>query len=183
MSRRVANRSSAGPAMLLAGLFVAACGTGAARPSPSSPPTGTPTVPASVAVPTAVASPVATASTQARPPDASLAAEGGDAVVGQLGSYTWADGGSDSPWLPGAPIAVGAGEPLSVTLADGTPVGAWTAVRAPADQANGAGAVEAGEGSGVIAFSVGAPGRWTVAVTIAFVAGGSATWYWQLEVT
>jgi hypothetical protein len=183
MSRRVVTRSSARLGMLALSLLVAACGAGAARPSPSSTPTNAPTASAPVAVPTADASPVATVSTRTRPPEASLAAEGGDAVVGQLGSYTWGDGGSDSPWLPGAPIAVGAGEPLSVTLADGTPIGAWTAVRAPADQANGAGAVEAGGGSGVIAFSVGAPGRWTVAVTIAFVAGGSATWYWQLEVT
>ena len=121
--------------------------------------------------------------TGSRPPDASLAAEGGDAVVGQLGSFTWGDGGSDSPWLPGAPIAVGAGEPLSVTLADDTPVGAWTAVRAPAGSSTGAGAAEAGEGSGLIGFAIGQPGRWTVAVTIGFLAGGSATWYWQLEVT
>ena len=27
-------------------------------------------------------------------------------AIGELGSFTWADGGSDSPWLPGAPIVV-----------------------------------------------------------------------------
>jgi hypothetical protein len=165
--------------MLLAGLLVAACGAGA---RPSTAPTGTPAGTASTPVRTATASAVAAPSAQAGPPDASLAAEGGDAVVGQLGSYTWGDGGSDSPWLPGTPMAVGAGEPLSVTLADGTPIGAWTAVRAPAESSTGVGKVEVGEGSGVVAFSV-PPGRWTVAVTIGFVAGGSATWYWQLEVT
>ena len=53
------------------------------------------------------------------PPDASLAAEGGDPVPGQLGTFTWAGGGSDSPWLPGTPITVGAGESLTVTLDGG----------------------------------------------------------------
>ena len=59
----------------------------------------------------------------AEPPAASLAVEGGDPVVGQLGSFTWGDGGSDSPWLPGAPIPVGAGERLTVAIADGVGVG------------------------------------------------------------
>ncbi|MEA2610414.1 MAG: hypothetical protein QOG32_140 [Chloroflexota bacterium] len=49
-----------------------------------------------------------------QPPDAALAAEGGDPVIGQLGSFTWGAGGSDSPWLPGAPLVVGVGERLRV---------------------------------------------------------------------
>ena len=40
-----------------------------------------------------------------------LAAEGGDPGQ-QLGTYIWGDGGSDGPWLPGAPSR-GAGEPLT----------------------------------------------------------------------
>ena len=36
------------------------------------------------------------------PPDAELAAEGGDPVTGQLGTYIWAGAGSDSPWLRGS---------------------------------------------------------------------------------
>ena len=40
---------------------------------------------------------------RAEPPAATLAVEGGDPVAGQLGSFTWNGGGSDSPWLPGAP--------------------------------------------------------------------------------
>ena len=130
-----------------------------------------------------MASAVASPSTSALPPDAALAAEGGDPVVGQLGTFTWGGGGSDSPWLPGAPIAVGAGEPLSVTLADPTRIDAWTAVRAPGTSTNGSGAVPAGAGSGTVAFAVPVPGRWTVAVTIRFDGGDSATWYWQLDVT
>ena len=60
------------------------------RPAP--PPTGDPTRRPSTAVAGVVS---------AEPPAATLAAEGGDPVAGQLGSYTWAGGGSDSPWLPG----------------------------------------------------------------------------------
>ena len=48
------------------------------------------------------------------PPVASLAAEGGDPVAGSLGSFTWGDGGSDSPWLAGAPITAGSGEQFTV---------------------------------------------------------------------
>ena len=66
---------------------------------------------------------------RARPPPdagraaaASLAVEGGDPVAGSLGSYTWAGGGSDSPWLPGAPMRVGSGERLRLTLAPKTGV-------------------------------------------------------------
>lgn len=161
--------------------IVVACGPGsspvpssptiAASPATSSPPPATPGTAA------------ASAPTSFLPPDASLAAEGGDPVVGQLGSYAWGDGGSDSPWLPGAPVAVGAGEPLFVTLADGTGIASWTAVRAPAGATSGAGAVDAGTGTGAIAFTVDETGRWTVAVTVSFVGGGSAVWYWQLEVT
>ena len=57
----------------------------------------------------------ASPATATEPPAASLAVEGGDPVTGQLGTFTWGDGGSDSPWLPGAPIAVGTGEQLTVT--------------------------------------------------------------------
>jgi hypothetical protein len=179
-------RSLAHPLAVVVALIVVVvtgCGGGTAPSTAMS--TGSPTSSARPSTPPPVASavgPSATA-TSALPPDASLSAEGGDPVVGQLGSFTWGNGGSDSPWLPGAPIAVGAGEPLAVTLGDATPIGTWSAVRAPADSKTGAGATDAGEGSGVIAFTIDRPGRWTVAVTIGFLAGGSATWYWQLEVT
>ena len=47
------------------------------------------------------------------PPLFEGATEGGDPVTGSLGSFTWGDGGSDSPWLPGGEIAVGTGEQLT----------------------------------------------------------------------
>jgi hypothetical protein len=168
--------------ILIATLVVSACTPGRLAP-PSANDAATPVAVTPVASASPSASEVASPPAAALPPDASLAAEGGDPVVGQLGSFTWGGGGSDSPWLPGTPIAVGAGEPLSVTLADGTPIEAWTAVRAPLTATSGAGAVPAGEGSGTIAFAVAAPGRWTVAVTVRFAGGDSATWFWQLDVT
>jgi hypothetical protein len=174
-------------ALVLGLLAVVACERGSSTPAPTGtagtalPTTSVAATP--TAAPAATAAATASPSTSALPPAASLAAEGGDAVVGQLGSFTWGDGGSDSPWLPGAPIAVGAGEPLAVTFADPTPTGPWTAVRAPADATSGAGAVAVGAGAGRVAFAIAAPGRWTVAVTVAFIGGGSAAWYWLVTVT
>ena len=102
---------------------------------------------------------------------------------GQLGSYTWGGVGSDSPWLPGAPIAVGAREPLAVTFAGGPPVARWTARRARAGATSPVGAVPAGGGTGPIAVDAPASGSWTLAVTVEFAGGiGSATWYWRLDV-
>ena len=90
---------------------------------------------------TAPASPIASATPPAAsalatprvgdPPVASLRVEGGDPVVGQLGTYSWAGGGSSSPWLPGAPIAVGAEETLIVTMDQPFIVTAWTAQARP----------------------------------------------------
>ena len=119
----------------------------------------------------------------AGPPPATLAAEGGDRVAGQLGSYTWDGGGSDSPWLPGAPVDVGAGEPLTVTVADGVAVGDWSARRVPAGTANGSGAAGLGGGDAPVTFSAPGPGSWSVQVVVRFAGGlGSAAYYWQLTV-
>ncbi len=118
------------------------------------------------------------------PPAATLAAEGGDPVVGQLGTYVWRDGGSDSPWLRGAPIAVGAGEPLSMSLEPATGIASWRArsVRASAD--GPAGAASLGEGSGSPAFAAPGAGSWTVEVHVVFDDGlGDASYFWRLDVT
>ena len=69
----------------------------------------TPSPPASSVAPTSrPESSPATASIEpsetlaSSPPTAALAVEGGDPTDGQLGTYTWGEGGSDAPWLPGA---------------------------------------------------------------------------------
>ena len=117
------------------------------------------------------------------PPDATLTAEGGDPATGQLGSYTWFESGSDAPWLPGTPLAVGVGEPLTIAFVPPRDVASWTARYAPAG-ADPAGARPLGEGMGGPVFGVPEPGHWTVAVTIIFGAGiGSATYFWELTVT
>jgi hypothetical protein len=145
-----------------------------ARPSQETAPPPNPTSPTS--------GPTATLPGQG-PPTATLAAEGGDPVVGQLGTFTWGDGGSDSPWLPGAPVAVGSREPLTVTLADGPPVSGWTARRVRAGATSPAGAVAVGSGSGPISFDAPATGSWTVEVSVTFADGlGSAAYFWRLDI-
>ena len=117
------------------------------------------------------------------PPDALLAAEGGDPVAGQLGTYAWLDTGSDAPWLPGAPVAVGAGEPLAVSLVPDGEVRAWAARYVPANAVGPDGATSLGEGAGDPAFAAPGPGSWTVEVFIEFAPSvGDARYFWRLEV-
>ena len=187
-------------ACLLAGMLAIVGACAVAGPSSRPPeqvrsliPSATPTVASAATPPTTPTrslSPSPTPSpsvpsvpTTATPPPASLSAEGGDPVAGQLGSYTWGDVGSDSPWLPGAPLAVGAREPLAVTFGGGPAVASWTARRARAGATSPVGAVPAGGGAGPVAIDAPAAGSWTLAVTVEFAGGiGSATWYWRLDV-
>jgi hypothetical protein len=145
--------------------------------------------PSPTVVPTAsaTASPTATAASSApsatAPPAANLSVEGGDPVTGQLGSFTWIGGGSDSPWLPGSPIAVGGGERLTVVLAGGVAVADWSARRVKAGTTDGSGAVGLGHGGPPMTFGAPPAGRWSVQVTVGFAGGiGSATYYWEIAV-
>lgn len=176
------------PAILSVVLFATACATG----TPSAAPTGTAAVSSGSAGPSATAAPPASTPTQTappptgplldEPPPAALAAEGGDSVDGELGSFTWADGGSDSPWLPGSPITVGSGERLTVSIV-GVGVSGWSASRVPSGTENGFRAVPLGSGAAAISFTAPEPGSWSVQVTVQFAGGlGSATYYWQLTV-
>ena len=155
--------------LLLAALLVVGCTGGV---DPASP---------------ATTGPAPSAAGRDAPPDATLAAEGGDPVTGQLGSYTWFGSGSDAPWLPGSPIAVGAGESLHVAFLPPGDAGSWTARYAAADAVDAGGPVGArplGEGTGEPVFAAPGTGRWTVEVTITFPAGiGTATYFWELTVT
>lgn len=119
------------------------------------------------------------------PPDAALAVEGGDPVEGQLGTYLWAGGGSDSPWLPGAPVAAATGEVLLLTLSPDLAASEWSAVLAPASSPDGSGRFEAGAGTGPGPVTIQTPdtGAWTLALTIRFGDLGSATWFWRLDVS
>ena len=120
----------------------------------------------------------------AGPPAASLTAEGGDPVVGQLGTYVWADGGSDSPWLPGAPMAVGAGEPLRLRLEPDVGMAGWLARVVPDDAGGAANARPLGEGEGSPSFTAPEPGAWTLEVRVTFADGlGTASYFWALAVS
>jgi hypothetical protein len=118
------------------------------------------------------------------PPAARLAAEGGEPVTGQLGTFVWGDGGSDSPWLPGAPLRVGAGERLSLTLSPAIRIGHWRARSTRAGASDPAGATALGSGAGDVALTAPGKGSWTVEVAVDFADGlGSASYFWRLEVS
>ena len=130
-------------------------------------------------------SPVAaeTLSPEDVPPAARLAAEGGDPVTGQLGTNVWGGQGSDSPWLPGAAIAVGRGEPLTVTPKPAADIASWTARIVPADSSGPEGATPLGEGSGTPRFAAPKRGAWTLEVHLVFADdAGDASYFWRLDV-
>ena len=190
MSRWSIRRSAL--AILPVVLLASACTSGATTGATTGPvaDTGVPATATASATPGAnaiagagaAASPDASVSS-AEPPASSLAAEGGDPVVGQLGSFTWGDGGSDSPWLPGSPLVVGSGERLTVTVADGVAVEDWTAQRVLVGTTDGSHAVGLGSGGAPISFRAPDVGSWSVQVTVRFAASlGSGTYYWHLTV-
>lgn len=177
-------RATTAAVLVMALATVAACAGSAPSPSPTDPPTRpTPSalIPRSSA-PTPQGPP--TDATADGPPAARLAAEGGDPITGQLGTYAWGDAGSDSPWLPGAPIAIGAGEPLTVAFEPAIPVATWQARMVPSAADGPAGASLLGQGAGDPGFAGPAPGSWTVELHVVFAAGrGDASYFWRLDVS
>ncbi|MEP6638403.1 MAG: hypothetical protein ABJC39_03565 [Chloroflexota bacterium] len=187
MSRSTRRRTPMAIAAVL--WLVTGCAAGAPAGSPAGSSTGaTVTVPATAEAPSSHAtttdSPAASGSYDpSQPPAASLAVEGGDPVVGQLGTFTWGDGGSDSPWLPGSPIEAASGERLAVGIGGGVSVASWSARRVAAGIADGTGAVGLGSGAAPAAFEAPPAGTWWVAVTLDFADNlGSATYYWAVTV-
>ena len=190
-------------AVVVVGMIVAAC-DGAGRSGSSGGSSGASLSPGPTAEPASTAAPATGTQTATRsfpsepaasgstgasattglPPSAALAADGGDPAVGQLGSYTWLDGGSDSPWLPGTPVTVGAGEPLTVTIGGGVAVADWSARRVTAGRTDGSGALALGGAAGPpVSFAAPGIGTWSVQVTVRFANDlGSATYYWRLTV-
>src|SRR5262245_44297418 len=154
------------PIVVVAMALVAACtssgGSGSTPRGPDEPgtsPSGS--IPDVTSSPAGAATRSPAASLIAEPPAASLKAEGGDPVGGQLGSYTWDGSGSDSPWLQGSPIRVGAREPLTVTIAGDPAVGDWTVQRVEGGTTGGTGAIAMGSGQDVpIRFVAPAAGSW-----------------------
>lgn len=120
------------------------------------------------------------------PPAASLHVDGGDPVVGQLGSFNWRNAGTDAPWLPGNPIHIGVGETLILDLAEPVTIDNWTVSRQlPRASLDGTGAVGMAQGSGApVRFAAPPGGLWSVHVGVWFANGlGSAAYYWLIEVS
>lgn len=176
MARPIVRRS--GP-VVIAFLVVLALG-GAACSPPA--PTATPS-PEGTTEPTTAAADSATPIETAKAPVATLAVEGGDPVVGQLGTFAFGGTGSESPWLRGAPIRVGLGERLLVSLEPAVRVAAWTARYVTSSATGPDGAVALGQGAGMPSFDPPPGGSWTVEVRVIFAAGqGDALYFWAIEV-
>lgn len=106
-------------------------------------------------------------------------------MTGDLGSFSWHNTGSDSPWLPGEPMTVGGGETLRLALHDGLAVERWTASMQTYPLSPTQTPIRSlgqGEGSPV-SFSAPPRGAWSVHVSIGFAGTqGSAEYYWQITV-
>ena len=154
-----------------------------ASPPRSPSPAASPDPVATSASPTPAPAATALDPASVGPPAATLAAEGGDPVPGSLGPYRWGDSGSDSPWLQGAPIAVGEGEPLTVAFDPAIPVDSWAGRLVPAGSDGPADAVVVGQGVGMPTFTAPRSGSWTLELRASFGGGaGEASWFWRLDV-
>ena len=191
MTEYPARRRVSQAVLLATGLLLAACSSaGSIAPSRDSPAIPSASVapgdPTTEAVPSSspLAEPVSPEASVPQPPAASLAVEGGDAVVGELGSFTWQNSGSDGPWLDGNPIRIGTGESLALTLGEPVGIESWTASFVPQSDPAIATPVGLGEGSGEpVAFAAPPAGTWSVNVNVWFVGNlGSASYYWLVEV-
>jgi len=119
------------------------------------------------------------------PPAASIAVEGGDPVVAQLGTFTWKNGGSDAPWLDGSATHIGAGERLFMTLAEPIALNEWSVSRVSPGNRDGIGAVPIADGQGgVVTFQAPPIGSWSVQVRVGFAGNlGTALYYWLIDVS
>jgi hypothetical protein len=115
------------------------------------------------------------------PPGATLVA-GGVRQPGEAGSWAWAGGTSDAPWLPATALErvdVPASA-VTVELDGGADVASWTASAASAHDTDGIDIEPLGDGSGTPSFRL-PSGDWVVAVDVRFADGrGSAIYYWHL---
>jgi hypothetical protein len=149
----------------------------------ATPPTATPPSPSSSAPPSTPTSPSPSVAGRDAPPDALLAAEGGDAVTGQLGTYVWFGTGSDAPWLTGAPLTVGSGEPLHLTVVPEGGIAAWEVRDLPAGAGGPEEARTIAKGTGEPAFDAPGSGTWTVEIALEFAGeAGRASYFWRLKV-
>jgi hypothetical protein len=164
-------------------VVVLGCGPAFTPPS-AAPPSAAPPSATSAAMPTAAPIPPSpTLAGRDAPPAALLAAEGGDPVTGLLGTYVWFGTGSDAPWLPGAPLTVGGGEPLRLSVVPEGRIATWEVRDLPAGAGGPEEARTIAKGTGAPAFAAPGSGTWTVEVTLEFAGGaGRAAYFWRLQV-
>lgn len=160
---------------------------GTARPSPEVTASASVVVspspePASATPPT-TEPPATAAAVPSAPPEAAIAAEGGDPVVGRLGTYTWGETGSDAPWLPGSPVAVGAGEPLTIGFEPSLDVERWSLTLHEPDAMGPEGGIPLADGAGSPTAAAPASGAYTLLLEVRFAGGlGAAVYAWRLDV-
>jgi hypothetical protein len=118
------------------------------------------------------------------PPSATLAGADARPIAGALGSYTWGDAGSDSPWIVVRPRrAAGGAGPWTLAFEPVLPIGSWTAAWAGIRDGR-PGPVEGfdhGTADDVSFAGPSSPGPWTLKVEVTFAGGGNAVYYWRLE--
>jgi hypothetical protein len=197
------HRLPSGPvvAAVLGAMLAAGCTASFAPPSPSAaspepsaaattPPTASPvTAPPATPTSSPTEAPTTTAPTPATdipatPPQALLADAEAVLVPGTLGSYTWGDGGSDSPWIVvRAGRAAGGRGPWTLSFVPDVPIASWTAAWA-AIRNGRPGQVEGSASGAADSTSFAGPagaGPWTLKVEVTFAGGGSAAYYWRLR--
>lgn len=168
--------------LIVVATIVGGCAGMAGTIGSSASPTASPVASAAIATDVPATNP-ASQPALAAPPDAFLSVEGGDPVLGQLGTFTWLQTGSDSPWLHGAGIAVGAGEPVTVSLDPPFGVAGWQARYVPATADDPTGAILLGKGVGTVSLAAPPSGSWTVEVHVTFAEqAGEASYFWRMDV-
>jgi len=179
-----------------------ACTGGGGSPAPSGPAAATTSPTVAISIPTGTALAAATTTPPSRspgttvhpaaspgqvpaaPPTAVLGGLTGDSSAnGELGTYFWADVGTDAPWIVGNLAGTaGRGAPLHITFGGARP-GTWTAAWAKVVQGSAGSPVGASTGTGDVALSApGSGGDWTLRVTAVFGPTANATYYWRLTV-
>ena len=187
-----------GAALGLAAVLAGCAGGGSASMSSASTPPATASALATVSAPAStatiapsgasggsVAPSASMAPVPAAPPTALLGGLSGDtAADGALGTYFWADVGTDAPWIVGKRAgAAGAGARLHVTFG-GALAATWTSAWAKVVQGSAGSPVGSASGEGDISLSTPASGGdWTLRVSAVFGPAANATYYWRVTVT
>jgi hypothetical protein len=185
-------RSAVVVAIAVAGAMAAGCGSAVPSALPAGtrarvdtlPPSTVPVAPSASRAATAAASEAAIRpSPDDLPPDAAVLVTGAEALLGQLGSFTWRTGGSDAPWLQGTRGSVPPDRPLQFGLSRDVPVDEWSVAYAAAGQQSPERLVALDPTGAPLEVVPPPAGRWTVVLRVRFGAGlGDAAWYWTLIV-